>query len=62
MAVDQPITVYPKSHDSKNGGHSASEMKNIAEEWAKKYGSAGRISEKVNLSDYLRHNTTKETK
>lgn len=54
MALDQPVTVYPKDKkDRKNGGHTAAEMKKIAEEWEKKYGKAGRVSEKVSLSEFL---------
>lgn len=54
MAIDQPVTVYPKDRKTeKNGGHTAAEMKKIAEEWEKKHGKAGRMTEKVNLSEFL---------
>jgi hypothetical protein len=54
LAIDQPITVFPKDDKkSKNGGHTRAEMQKINEEWEKKHGKAGRISEKVNLSEYL---------
>ena len=54
MMIDQPITVYPKNKkDSKNGGHTAAEMKRIAEEWEKKHGRAGRVTEKIDLSEFV---------
>lgn len=55
MAIDQPLTVYPKEKDksSTNGGHTAAEMKRISEEWERKHGKAGKISEKISLSDFL---------
>lgn len=59
MAIDQPITVYPKDKkvdpNDPSGGHTAAEMKRINEEWEKKYGKAGKFSEKVKLSDFLAH-------
>lgn len=59
--VDRPVTVYPKDKkDKKNGGHTAAEMKRIAEEWEKKYGKAGRVSEKVKLSDFARKEEPKQ--
>lgn len=52
MALDQPLTVYPKDRkDLKNGGHTRAEMRKVAEEWEKKHGKAGRLTEKVSLSD-----------
>lgn len=52
MLIDQPITVYPKDKkDQKNGGHTAAEMKKIADDWKKKYGEPGRV--KVKLSELL---------
>lgn len=61
MAIDQPIVVYPKDKkDLKNGGHTAAEMKKIAEEWEKKHGKPGRVKEKVNLQEFLA-GTKKET-
>lgn len=54
MAIDQPITVFPKNKKtSKNGGHTRAEMQKIAEEWEKKHGKAGRVSEKINMSEFL---------
>lgn len=57
MAIDQPITVYPKDKkkdpSSPNGGHTAAEMKRIAEEWEKKHGKPGKVTEKIKLSDFL---------
>lgn len=59
MAVDQPLTVYPKDKSKmKNSGHTADEMKRIAQEWERKHGSAGRSSEKINMSEFLRGGTT----
>lgn len=57
MAIDQPVTVYPKHKDTNgiNGGHTAAEMKRINEEWQKKYGKPGRTTEKIKLSDFLSH-------
>lgn len=58
MAIDQPVTVYPKDKKaSKNGGHTASEMRRIAEQWEQKHGKAGRTSEKIDLAGYLRGDT-----
>ena len=52
--IDQPITVYPKDKkNSINGGHTREEMRKIAEEWEKKHGKAGKVSNKVNLSEFL---------
>lgn len=60
MAIDQPITVYPKDKKTdRNGGHTAAEMKKIAEDWEKKHGKAGRVTEKVNLSEFLSNNGEK---
>lgn len=54
MAIDQPVTVFRKDKKcGENGGHTRAEMKKIAEEWEKKHGKAGRVSEKVNLSEFL---------
>lgn len=54
MAIDQPLTVYPKDKkDSPNGGHTRAEMQKIAEDWKKKYGEPGRVSEKIKLSDFM---------
>ena len=54
MMSDQPITVYPKDKkNSINGGHTREEMRKIAEEWEKKHGKAGKVSDKVNLSEFL---------
>lgn len=52
--IDQPITVYPKDKkNSVNGGHTREEMRKISEEWEKKHGKAGKVSDKVNLSEFL---------
>lgn len=58
MAIDQPITVYPKTKKDNglNGGHSAAEMRRINEQWEKKYGKPGKVSEKIKLSDFLARN------
>lgn len=62
MAIDQPITVYPKDKKTdRNGGHTAAEMKKIAEDWEKKHGKAGRVTEKVNLSEFLSNNGEKSS-
>lgn len=62
MTIDQPITVYPKDKKTdKNGGHTAAEMKKIAEDWEKKHGKAGRVTEKVNLSEFLSNNGEKSS-
>lgn len=62
MTIDQPITVYPKDKKTdKNGGHTAAEMKKIAEDWEKKHGKAGRVTEKVNLSEFLSNNGDKSS-
>ena len=54
MTADQPITVYPKDKSkSINGGHTREEMRKIAEEWERKHGKAGKVSDKVNLSEFL---------
>lgn len=54
MAIDQPITVFPKDEKkSENGGHTRAEMQKIAEDWERKHGKAGRVSEKVSLSEFL---------
>lgn len=60
MAIDQPITVYPKDKKGKNGGHTAAEMRRIAEQWEKKHGKAGRKSEKIDLAEYLRGDTNEQ--
>lgn len=61
MAIDQPITVYPKDKkDVKNGGHTAAEMKKIAEDWKKRYGEPGRVKEKISLSGFLKGGKKKE--
>lgn len=61
MAIDQPITVFQKDEKkSDNGGHSRAEMQKIAQEWEKKHGKAGRLSEKVDLSDLLSDGDVKQ--
>lgn len=65
MSIDQPITVYPKDKkDLKEGKkHTAAELRKINEEWEKKYGKPGRITEGVSLSDFLAsHKKKKEEK
>lgn len=58
MAIDQPLTVYPKDKkDMKNGGHTAEEMRKIAEEWERKHGKAGRVSEQIKLSEFMQGST-----
>lgn len=55
MAIDQTITVYPKDKkNKKNGGHTAAEMKKVADDWEKKHGKPGKVSEQVSLSEFLR--------
>lgn len=55
MAIDQPITVYPKDKKGRTEGkkHTAAELRKINEEWEKKYGKPGKIAEGVSLSDFL---------
>lgn len=59
MSIDQPITVYPDDDNGASGGHTASEMRRVAEEWEKKHGKPGRVKESINLSEYLAGNKNK---
>lgn len=54
MAIDQPVTVFPKSKEKAGEKkHTRAEMRRVAEEWERKYGKAGAPTEKISLSDFM---------